>query len=242
MPEIPAQLISFIVIVGLNLLALILAGVEFYNNRIRFLKYAVLSQFLAFFWHAFNIRLTFYAQDNATYAISSILIFASGLYLLAASMYNQSWSQQRLLQIVSAYAIAIFASTYFIDDFTGLFWYVNFAVFILVPVATLRFFKLPSKWLLLTLQIVLTLTLIVGIPRLEGESFEIGAFFYFLTSIFQPLIAITFITSAVRLSRMEVAKKESEYRVFFESVEEVFFRLDNSGTTVTVSPLSLIHI
>lgn len=237
MTEISGLTLSFIVMIGLNLLASILAIGEYRNNAVKFLKRVAVGQVLALAWHAINLRLTFSAGSSLTLLVSGVLMFGSGVFFLGAALHDHSPEVRKLAAVCVGYALLLTLGTLITPQALQLGWMVTFGLFLLIPVATIRFFRARSKWLLAALQMPVATSLIIGIVLLSREAdLETGGFLYFLVAIFQPLITIVYVTSAVRLSRLEVAEREKEYRLFFDSIMEVFFRMDKAGRVTSVSP------
>ncbi len=237
MTEFSAITISFVVMIGLNLLASILAVSEYRNNPVRFLKMVAIGQVMALIWHLINLQLSYSGGGIITLVLSTATILASGLYFLAASFHDRAPAVSRLAWLSLGYLLLLSVGTWMTPRALEVGWLLIFGLFGVMPLATFQFFKRRSKWLLVCLQIPVALSLVVGIPLVSSnESAEIGGFLYFLVAVFQPLVTITYVTSAIRLSRQEVAERETEYRLFFESIMEVFFRMDSQGRVLTTSP------
>lgn len=237
MNELTGLSISFIVIIGLNLLAAILVWVEFSSNGFRYLKQVAIGQCMLLLWHLTAIVFTFYPDSRLLFSLSTATAFGAGFYLLAGALHDRTPPDRQLHAIAAAFLALVVTGSILPPPLLEYFWLLIYMVFLAQPIATLLCCRYGSKWLIAPLQTLVAGTFIASTLLLgDGEAIEAGSFLYFIFAILVPLLTLTYIITSVRLSRMQIADKERDYRMFFDAINEVFFRLDSYGTVLTISP------
>ena len=237
MNDITGLTISFVVIVGLNLLAAVLVWVEYHNNRYRHLRHVAIGQSVLLVWHLIGLGTTFYPDQPQLFGLSTATGFVAGLYFLAAALHEHAPSERQLRAVAAGFSFLAMAGSFVSVPMLATFWLLLFAVFLALPVATVMCCRYNLKWLIAPLQLVIAVVFCTSMILFGGEEYlEPASFLYFIFAILIPLLTLTYVIASVRQSRMQIAEQERDFRMFFDAINEVFFRLDSYGTVLTISP------
>ncbi len=228
--------ISFVVMIGLNALAATLVWAEYNSNRSAYLKSVAIGQTAALIWHLLSLWITFDTSNVFLYHLSACSIFISALYFLSAALHDRGIASARLIAISAAFSAIMLVDYVLPWLMINWLWFVIMGVLIATPFATLLNLKDNLRWLVAGLQLAIAFSISVGIILLSTEYQELGGVLYFTAAILVPMLAITYIIISVRLSRIEIAEKERDYRIFFDSINEVFFKSDIEGFITEASP------
>ncbi|MEX2131221.1 MAG: response regulator [Pseudohongiellaceae bacterium] len=226
---------SFAAILALNLLATVLIWTEFRSCRFEYIRFVAIGQSFAVVYQAVNLWLTIAPPTDLGLRLSNMTIFLSGLFYLVASM-GRSTPPERWIYGAAACYVTILVVDLFVPlPILDWSWYFIFLLFAATPAVTLFCFSARQKSLVTVLQLLVGSSLITGLILLDSNP-DLGGVVYLLNAMLVPILTITFVITAVSLSRLELADRERDYRVFFDAVKEVFYRSDQEGCITAVSP------
>ena len=92
-------IISFTVMIGLNLLAAVLIWAEYAGNRAPYLRSVAIGQSFALVWHLVSVWIVFDSENLLAFNVSAAVVFVSALYFLGAALYQKTPPQRTLLAI-----------------------------------------------------------------------------------------------------------------------------------------------
>lgn len=236
MESLTTQAVSLAIIIGLNLLVCILLWSEYAGHRIRFLKYVSLAQTFILAWHVLSALLVFYPQPAFLQTLSLATFFLVSGYFLVASAYRQLPAEKRVHGTLAALAGIVALAGLVSAALRDALWIGNAIALLAVPVVTLLYFRQVSWRLITFFQFLVFAMFMASAVFFRLEYALAGGFFYLLLGLFQPILSIIFLVSSIRIDRRAIENRERDYRIFFETVNEVFFRLSPEGVIQEVSP------
>jgi len=229
------QVASLIVIVGLNFLASLLIWSEYSDHKLKFLKFAALAQTFVLLWHVVSIVLAYDFGGALMQSVSALFFFLFVYFYLAIATEKYVKTSKTIYHFGIASAAFILPATYFFTAFLESFWIFNGSLLLITPIVTMVFFRQLSYKLIIFFQVLIVANFLLSVTYFRLEFQTAGGLFYVLMGIFQSILTVTFIITSARISRKEFAEKERDYRVFFETVYEVFFKLDERGVIREIS-------
>ena len=233
------QSLSFGFIVIANIVAAVLLWREGQNRHKAYLDYAFKSQVLYLVWHLINIQVALNPGNLPAVYLSSTAAVSAGLYAFLASGYGRARvGVEGSVGIFAFVFLAILSlDSYVPVGILELGWMVIGAVHLAVPVATIRSSR--RLWLLAVFQFLVAIFLVVGVSMLRSagsEGLDAGRVFYLFTGILVPACSMTFLIVSVADTGKELVQRSQDYRDFFSTVDEVFFRTGSDGSLTYLSP------
>jgi PAS domain S-box-containing protein len=229
------QVASLIVIISLNFLASLLIWLEYSDHKLRFLKFTALAQTFVLLWHLVSIVLVYDFGGALMQSMSALFFFLFVYFYLAIAVEKFLNTSKAIYRFGIASAAVILPATYFFTAFLEVFWIFNGLLLLITPIVTMVFFRQLSYKLVILFQVLIVASFLLSVTYFRVDFQAAGGLFYVLMAIFQSILTVTFIITSTRVSRKEFAEKERDYRVFFETVYEVFFKLDEKGVIKEIS-------
>ena len=225
------QAASLAIIVASNLLACCMLWTEYSSHRLRYLKFAALAQTLLLAWHLTSVVSVVYGESPLIRYLSATTFFFAVCYYLAVSLHDRFSSERSLHRLVMLLAAGLLLLALLLAGgaMPYPFWIVNVLLLVALPIVS--FIKPPpnSREIVVLFQaIIACLFLGSGTFFLSGYP-VIGGLLFLVMGIFQPVLSFIFISTSIKASRNYIAARERDYRIFFQSVNDVFFRLDVEG-------------
>lgn len=234
--EFLAVQIALAVLLGLNLLVALLLWSEYADNRSRFLKFMFLSQASVLAWHGVSAGLVYLGELPVLQSLSLVCFFLLAYFMLLAVTEKLHSNDRRLYQIAAAVVVLEFGLGLISLDVLNAVWFVNILLMFSLPVVTVMYFKQVAARPITIMQTVIAVMFLASSVFFNTDNPDLGGLCYMLVGLFQPILSVLFMISSIRLSRRQVALRERDYRVFFESINEVFFRIDLNGRVEEISP------
>lgn len=235
MESLTTQIASLSVIAGLNLIVSFLAWLELKSQKVTFFKYVVYCQVFITLWHLISIVLVAISEHQLFHGLSAATFFLFCFYYLSIAL-EKKLSRPDIVKRTAIFAgIVVFSLCAFSSVLRDIFWILNSILLLVVPVVSLVYFRQQLNWFVVLLQFVIFAMYILSVFFFSIDFMAAGGLFYVLMGIFQPILTVIFILSAVHSERISIARKESDFRLFFDNVNEVFFKLDANGAIQEVS-------
>lgn len=228
--------ISFMLMIGLNLLAAVLIWAEYFANRAPYLRSIAIGQTFALLWHIVSLWIVADSDNLLAFNVSASVAFVSALYFLSGALYERLIEPIYFLAAAVIYSLITISGTFMSPIILNWAWLVIMGVFVVTPIATIFNFPTNVRWLIAALQTTNGFALVTGVILLGMGRDALGGLLYFVSAVLVPMISIAYIIISVRLSKLEISEKEKQYRMFFDAVNEVFFTSDRHGLILSSSP------
>lgn len=236
MPELNEISISYAMLLGLNSLAAIALWVEYSTSRQTFIRFAFIGQIASLIWHMVIILLIATENNGFVFSLSSSFLNLSGIWFFAASVNHPRLNASALVKI-SIGCLLLQWIDYGLG--TGAAEYLSLAIMFLyyaTPLAAITRIKGGFRFLIGVLQLSSALTMYTSFGMLRGENELMGGLLYLLGGMLIPITSICFVMLSTNLSRNRIQDSERKYRVFFETVDDVFFETDEELYVKNISP------
>jgi PAS domain S-box-containing protein len=228
---------SLALILLTNIFVFVIILNEYIRSKHEFVRYLVAGQFTIVLWHFISVYLSFYGASIVALLLTNITVLLSSLLFLKAVLVLSNYVLLPRMKIFCALfvlAIIILVSILNSDPLAPV-WFMTSIVFFVTVFLTLRCTELNSRRLIATLQFFLAPLYGIGIAVVFGLYPAIGGLIYFFVALLIPLITILFLQESIQMSAKRMQRTELIHRDLFDSVRDIFFRIDVGGFIEVVS-------
>ncbi len=236
MPTINEISISYATLLGFNGMAALALWTEYATSRQPFVRYAFVGQLFILCWHAVNLTLVFAPDALSFFYLSSFFLGVSGFCFLAASANHSRFNFSVLATIAAIYCATLLLDYGAQIGLIGALRLLTAFAFFAAPLLSIVCIKGGFRFLIATLQLFAAVTAFTSLALVYGDYVDVGALLYLLAGLLIPIASICFLILSTNLSRQRILESERKYRVFFESVDEVFFEMDAKFVILNLSP------
>lgn len=229
---------GFIIVMALSVAALSFAEYRRTDHRyMRFIAYGLLALSA---WHIGN-----YYLDQLT-TIPAIGYIGGNAFLMATALAFLQ-SQRMLNDKAPSLALTGFLM--------GLFVVATIAILVETSSVTINIMSVPmiltlvlaavesfqpkkgAIWIMLTAGYLMAVAgFISGIQYYLPIDRQVGSILYFAFAMTVPVIGVLFYQASTHLSKLQMEVSERNFRDLFNSVRDVFFRIDRNGVIEEISP------